>query len=514
MRKRVFAALLLGVVLCCGTAMAKDELVIGGGDNALAGKFDPTTGYGVWNYDMFHCHLLKVGKDNLLELDLAVNEKVSPDGLSYVYEIRKDAKFPDGHPLTAEDVVFTFETTKGKASAADLTMLEGVKALDAHTVEFTLNKPWSIFPHIVTYVGIVPKHAYAEGYGDRPLGSGAWRIVDFQMGQQMILEPNEHYYGPKSPFKRVTILHFDEDTALAAARSGQLDFVNVTSDFAQSEVKGMKLLTLDVLGAMAVNLPVIPEREGPEGEKVGNNVTCDPAVRKALNIGIDRKLLVEQALNGMGRPAYSIGGEDLPWTAHAVFEDGRVEEANKILDEAGWKLGSDGVRVKDGVRAELTVTGRSNDLARYNTVVALAENVKALGIRIIAKSAPWAEARKARATPTCWVIGYPSPADFYLYYHSSQINKGVIGNPPSYSNQKVDELIDQALKATDRAESNKRWQEAEAIAAEDVPFLYISCNSDNYFVREGLQIPPLGKVPHRSQGYAGLENLNLWSWAE
>ena len=106
MKKTVFAALSLAMALLCGTALAKDEIVVSGGDNAVAGKFDPVRGYGVWGPDIFHCHLLKPGKDNLLEKDLATDEKVSEDGLRYTYEIREDAKFADGHPLTAEDVVF------------------------------------------------------------------------------------------------------------------------------------------------------------------------------------------------------------------------------------------------------------------------------------------------------------------------------------------------------------------------------------------------------------------------
>ena len=512
MKKSIFAALLVSLALC-GCAAAKDEIVISTGVNMTAGKFDPTTGHGVWGPDIFHCHLVKVGAENKLTLDLAVSEKISEDGRVYTYEIRKDAKFADGVPLTAKDVVFTFETAKSKASAADLSAMESVKALDDYTVEFRLNKTWSLFPYVVSFVGIVPAHAYKEGYGDNPLCSGAWKIVDFQKGQQLILAPNEYYYGPKSPFKRVTILKIDEDAALAAAQSGHLDFVYVESEYAHTPVKGMKLMAIDVLGALAVNLPVIPEATLADGSKVGNNVTCDPAVRKALNIGINRAELVERALNGMGTPAYSIGNDTLPWTARLTFEDNRVEEAKKLLDDAGWKVGPDGVRVKEGVRAEFTVTGRSNDMARYNTVVALADNVKALGIRINAKSAPWAEARKARATPTCWIIGAPSPSDFYLYYHSAQVNKGVIGNPPSFSNAKVDELIDKALAATDRAVSDTCWQEAEALAAESVPFLYISRPQNCYLVREGLVIPPLDKVPVKNQGLSIMESLNLWSWA-
>lgn len=512
MKKSFFAALALAAVFC-GTAMAKDELVISTGVNMVAGKFDPVLGLGVWGPDILHCHLLKPGKDNLLEKDLAVSEKISSDGLRYTYEIRRDAKFADGTPLTARDIVFTYEKTKASASATDLTVMESAKALDDFTVEFTLREPSSLFPHSLCFVGIVPAHAYHEEYGSRPVCSGAWRVVDFQKDQQLILEPNPYYYGKKSPFRRITILKIDEDAALAAAQSGQLDLVLINSEYAHTAVEGMDLLSIDVLGTLAVNLPVIPEGTAPDGSRTGNNVTCDPAIRKALNIGINRRQLVERALNGMGTPACSIGGGTLPWAAHIDFKDNRVEEAKKLLEDAGWKdTNGDGIREKNGLKAEFTITGRSNDLDRYNTVVALADNAKALGIRIIAKSAPWVECRKARAVPTCWSLGAPSPTDFRLYYHSSNINKAVINNPASYSNPEVDAFIDQAMSATDQSAANVFWRKAEIRAAEDVPILYISRPQNNYLVRKGLRIPPLNKIPVRNQGLTVIENMNEWSW--
>ena len=116
--KKVTAGLLLGTLLVAGCgggdkkpaakpdtkAPAKDEIVITVGNNLVAGKFDPTIGYGVWNADIFHAHLFKIGKDNALVQDLAVKETISQDGKVYTYEIRKDAKFADGKPLTAKDM--------------------------------------------------------------------------------------------------------------------------------------------------------------------------------------------------------------------------------------------------------------------------------------------------------------------------------------------------------------------------------------------------------------------------
>lgn len=287
--------------------------------------------------------------------------------------------------------------------------------------------------------------------------------------------------------------------------------VLVDSEFAKTKVEGMNLFEMKAIDAFVINLPTITEKE-EEGKIVGNNVTSDLAIRKALEIGIDRQQIISHALSGMGDVAFG-ASKALPWSNGVVFTDNRVDEAKKILEEAGWiDTDGDGIREKNGVKAEFIVTGRSNDQARYNTVVALAEDAKKLGIYIIPKSAPWSECRLARGTPTCWVFGQPNPIEFYRYYDSSQIGKGVIGNSASYQNSLVDENIEKALRAISQEEANRYWQEGQKIDQEDVPYLWITHPYVAYFVRDGLIIPPLNKVPTRGQGISIVENMNEWSW--
>ncbi len=518
MRKILLFSMLIITILLAGCAAkdekkaAKDEITISAGVNLVAGAFDPTAGYGVWAPDIFHSHLLQVKEKNQLANDLATAYEISPDGLTYTFKIRNDAKFSDGHPLTSADVVFTFETTKSKASAADLTMLNSVEALDDSTVVFRLKYPWSTFLFNLSEVGIVPKHAYNKNYGDQPIGSGAWKVMEFVKDQKLILVPNEHYYGIKPKLKKVTILKLDEDAALAAAKSGKLDVVLVESEFAKTEVAGMKLYKMPAMDAFTVNLPTVPEMTDANGKKVGNNVTSDLAIRKALNMGINREGIIQNALSGLGTAAYGAAPE-LVWSNGDSFKDNQVEEAKKILEAAGWQdTDGDGVREKNGVKAEIVITGRSNDQARYNTVVALAEDAKKLGIRIVPKSAPWAECREARNIPTCWVFGQPNPIEFYRYYDSSQIGKAVIGNPSSYTNAAVDGVIKKALTATKPDEINGYWQEGQTLAQPDVPYLWITRPDVTYLVKEGLEIASLNKLPTRGQGISIVENMNEWTW--
>lgn len=517
-KAKIILPIIIGTILvggCTGDKnadlKAKKEITISAGYNIVAGKFDPTIGYGVWAPDIFHSHILTVGKNNELINDLATESTISPDGLTYTYRIRKDAKFSDGKPLTAKDIVFTFEKTKDQASAADMTMLDKVEAKDDYTVVFSLKKPWSTFPYSLTETGIVPQHAYTAAYGDHPIGSGPWKVLELKKNQQLILVPNEHYYGKKPNFEKVTILRLDEDAALAAAKSGKLDLVYVNGEAAQNTVKGMKILALPTIDSFAINLPTITERT-VDGEKVGNNITSDIAIRKALNIGIDRKKIIENSISGKGVPAFGTS-PDVPWSSNTRFEDNKVAEAKKILEEAGWKdTDGDGIRDKNGLKAQFTVTGRSNDLDRYNTVVALSQNAKELGIDIVPKSEAWSQARKARAIPTCWAFVDLNPINFYRNYHSSQIGKQTIGNPASYSNTEVDREIELAIASVDNKTAQEHWKKAQKLAEQDVPFLTISSPQLVYFVKEGLNIPDLGKLPVRGQGLSILENMNEWSF--
>ena len=494
----------------------KDELVIYIGQGMTSGGYDPCTGYGMYGYGIFHSTLLKFNAKIEAEPDLAVDYKVSSDGLKYTYTLRDDVKFSDGTPVTAQDVAFTYLTAKNSGSSVDLTMLEKATALNNTTVEFTLNKPFSTFASTTALLGIVPEHAYGENYGDNPIGSGPFKVAQLDKEQQLIVVPNEYYYGEKSHFKKITILNLDEETALANARSGQLDVVMVNPEYSKETVPGMHLVSLPTVDNRGFNLPTIAETTLTDGKVIGNNVTADLAIRKALNIGIDRKAIIENALNGVGVPAY--GRVDaLPWfNTDTPFADNRVEEARQILENAGWKdTDGDGIREKNGVKAEFTITGRTDDLQRYNLAVALSQNAKPLGINLKAESLDWAKCKEiSRTTPTCFGSGDYNPIDLYNAYYSGMMNTG-INNPSSYKNKTVDGYIEKALAATSIDEAIEYWKKAQwdgttGINA-DYPFLWIVNIDHTYFVRDKLNLGNQLIHPH-GHGVPVIANLNEWHW--
>ena len=248
---------------------------------------------------------LKIGKD------LATDYSVSEDGLTWTVSIRDDVKFTDGEPLTASDVAFTYNLCVENSSVNDFTMLKEAVAVDDTTVEFHMNTPFSIWPYTMAIVGIIPEHAYDENYGQNPIGSGRYIMKQWDKGQQVIFEANPDYYGDEVKMKKVTVLFMDEDAALAAAMAGQVDVAHTAASYADQVIDGYGLLQVASVDNRGINLPVGPVEER-DGLTVGNEVTADIAVRRAINIGIDREEMITNVLGGYGTPAYSVC-DKMPW---------------------------------------------------------------------------------------------------------------------------------------------------------------------------------------------------------
>ena len=520
----VFLAAMLGAALVPafaaakkdGSSGAKDSLVISVGGQT-GGNYDPCKGYGNSGYGIFHTALLKINVNVQIEPDLATEYSISPDGLVYTYTVRGDVKFSDGKPLTPQDVVFTYRKAK-ELGSVDLSMLKSVEAAEGGKVRFTLNKVWSPFVRRTALLGIVPEHAWNDGdYARNPIGTGPFKVKQVDVGQQLIVEPNPYFYGAKSPFKQITFLSIDEQAALASAKSGRLDVVMVNPEYAKEAVNGMHLVTLKTSDNRGFNLPTISETKNAAGAVVGNNVTSDPAVRRALNIGISRQRIINNALNGIGTASW-VRFEGLPWANETPpLRDGQVEEAKGILEAAGWKdTDGDGIREKNGVRCEFRITGRTDDLQRYNLAVALAENAKPLGIRIIAESMGWTDAQKiARAVPTCIGTGDYSFIDVYNAFSST--NAGIdtvsLSNSGMYSNTTVDRYLDAMLAAKSEAEAielaKKAQYDGKTGANVDFPYLWLVNIDHTYFVRDGLSVGTQRIHPH-GHGSPIIQNLNEW----
>ncbi|HJA94059.1 MAG TPA: ABC transporter substrate-binding protein [Candidatus Eisenbergiella merdipullorum] len=479
--------------------------------------FDPVYGWGAGEHvhePLIQSTLTTTTTDLQIGLDLAVDYSVSEDGLLWTVVIRDDVYFTDGEKLTASDVAFTYNLCAANSSVNDFTMLERAEAVDDVTVEFHMNRPFSIWPYTMAVVGIVPEHAYDENYGSEPIGSGRYILRQWDRGQQVILEANPDYYGGEVKMKRVTVLFMEEDAALAAAMAGQVDVAHTAASYADQLVEGYGLLRVESVDNRGINLPAVSSHE-EDGVTVGNNVTSDIAIRRAVNIGIDREEMIENVLNGYGTPAYSVC-DKLPW----YNEDSRVEydfqEAVRILEEAGWVEGSDGIREKNGVRAAFTVMYQPDDSVRQALAADLANQCARLGIEVELQGAGWDVAyTNALSQPLMWGWGAHTPMELYNIYHTAPGSGSAQYSP--YSNETVDAYMDQALAADSLEEAYGLWQKAQwdgstgVTQQGDIPWVWL-CNVDHlYYVRDGLQIAEQKIHPH-GHGWSLVNNVDQWEW--
>ena len=139
------------------TKERKDELILAIGGELETG-FDPTIGWGQTARPIFQSTLLKYDKDFNIENDAATDYQISDDGLKWTVKLRDDIQFSDGKPLTADDVVFTFQTAKNSASVVDLTNLKGDRKIDSHNIQFILIKRKYTFNHHLINKGNIPKN--------------------------------------------------------------------------------------------------------------------------------------------------------------------------------------------------------------------------------------------------------------------------------------------------------------------------------------------------------------------
>lgn len=479
--------------------------------------FDPAYGWGAGEHvhePLIQSTLTVTTTDLKIDKDLATDYSASEDGMTWTVKIRDDVKFTDGEKLTAKDVAFTYNNVKEKSSVNDFTMLKEAVAVDDTTVEFHMEKPFSIWPYTMAIVGIVPEHAYDENYGQHPIGSGRYIMKQWDKGQQVIFEANPDYYGEAPKIKKLTVLFMEEEAALAAAQAGQVDVAHTAASYADQQIGGYNLLSVASVDNRGFNLPATKSEE-KDGITYGSDVTSDIAVRKAINIGIDRDEMIQNVLNGYGTPAYSVC-DKMPWynaDAQVTYD---LEGAKKILDDAGWKEGSDGIREKDGVRAAFTLMYSTGDSVRQALAEDTKNQLKELGMDITTEGVGWDVAYdRAQSDPLVWGWGAHTPMELYNIYHSMP-DTGLAQYSP-YANEKVDQYMDEALEASNLEDSYELWQKAQWDGTDgitqdgDIPWIWL-CNVDHlYFVRDGLTVADQKIHPH-GHGWSIVNNVDQWSW--
>lgn len=489
-------------------------------ENEPEGGFDPCIGWGHGITPLIQSTLVEYTQDMQFQNDLAQDYSVGEDGIVWTFTLREDAAFTDGQPVTAGDVAFTFKTAKASQSSLDLTNLVSCVATGDYVVEFTLLQPDSTFLNTVATMGIVPEHAYGPDYASNPIGSGPWTFVQWNKGEQLILEANPSYYGKIPAIGRAVILFMDEDAAFAAAQAGAVDVALTSATHATQTIPGMALEAVSTLDNRGLTLPVEPDtgRVTESSHPYGNNVTSSPAIRQALAYGIDRERIAADAVNGFATPAYS-ENDGMPWNNPEVRLATDVDKAKQLLADDGWvDTDGDGIVEKDGIAAEFRCIYPSGDSVRQAIAMAAAAQAKELGIRILVEGVSWDEISGgmfANAVLMGW--GSSTPYTSYLLYHSDNRLRDDYYNPEGLNSPAIDAYLDAALHATDADAAYAQWQKAQwdgvtgTAMQGECPWVWLVNIQHLYFVREGLTIGDQQLHAHGAS-WTLLQNLRDWQW--
>lgn len=486
-----------------------------------AAGFDPLVSWGCGEHvhePLIQSTLITTNEDLEFASDLATEYLCSADGLVWTFTIRDDVVFSDGEPLTARDVAFTVNgIIESPASEADLSMVDRAVAVSDTVVELHLNKPYNALLYTLAVLGIVPEHAYGDGYGSHPIGSGRYVLEQWDKGQQVIFSVNPSYYGEKPSMERVVVVFMDEDAVLAAVRKGEVDIAYTYATHAHQAFDGYGLAAYRTVDSRGVSLPVLPAGgtkvvDGDIAYETGNDVTCDIAVRRAVNCGLDRHSMIERVLDGYGRVAYSVG-DGMPWSSADMEVAFDRAEAARLLDEAGWVKGDDGVRTRKGVRAAFEIWYSSDDSVRQAIANEFANQMVELGLEVTPRGGSWDEIYPRQfSQPVLWGWGSNSPVEVYELNYSTGW-----GNYSCYASEATDAYLDQALAQTDVAASYDFWKKAmwdgtEGVAPQGAATWTWIANVDHlYFKRDGLDVAHQKPHPH-GHGWSLVNNVDAWSW--
>lgn len=449
--------------------------------------------------------------------DLATSYECSDDGMEWTFVIRDDVKFTDGEPLTAEDVAFTINGIKDSAaSQADLTMVNEAVAVDDTTVVIKMAKPFNALLYTLAVVGIVPAHAHDENYGSNPIGSGRYMLEQWDRGQQVILRANPDYYGDAPLMERVVVLFVEEDASLAAAQAGQADVAYTSATLAAGVPQGYTLLNCASVDSRGISLPVVEpggtiEHQGAE-YPTGNAVTCDLALRRAINYAVDRQAVADHVLNGYGRVAYSVS-DGMPWSSDDMKCERDVEAAQEMLADAGWVMGDDGVLAKGDVRAEFDLYYAAGDSVRQAIANEFASQMEEIGIKANVIGDSWDVLYQHQFSDSIvWGWGSNSPIEVYNLNYSDGS-----GNYACLDNASVDYYLDEALAQPRVEDSYDYWKSAQwdgetGFAPQgDASWVWFVNVDHLYFMRDGLTVAEQKPHPH-GHGWSLANNVDRWSW--
>ena len=447
---------------------------------------------------------LEYDKDFNIVKCAAEEWEVLEGGLFMRFRLKEGLVWQDGHPLTADDVTFTYKLmTDPKtptAYAADFLNVKEYRQTGPLSFEVRYDAPYA--RAAITWMHpILPRHILeheniaSTRYARNPVGAGPFKLKSWEPGSRIVLEANDRYFKGR-PYLDEIIYRIipDSTTMFLEARAGKLDFTGLSPQQYLRQTSGewwdknWRKYKYLAFGYTYLGL----NQKSPFFK--------DKKVRQALSFAIDREGIIKGALLGMGEPAF---GPYKPgtWVYNTALKayDYDPERARRLLAEAGWTPGKDGILEKDGLPFEFTILVNQGNNERIKVAVILQQMFRAVGVKVAIRTVEWAaflkefvDTRKFDALILAWNI--LDDPDIYDVWHSSAIAGNGL-NFVGFSNEEVDRLLEKGRTSADRQVRKAVYDRFQEILHEEQPYLFLYVPYSLPMVQarfQGIQPAPAG----------------------
>jgi peptide/nickel transport system substrate-binding protein len=460
--------------------------------------------------------------DLATEVPSLANGGIAKDGKTLTYHLARNASWSDGVPLTSRDVIFTFRQimngANNTATRVGYDRVTSIDAPDAHTVRVHFAKPYPPALYLfkdLNQGAIVPEHLLGHladlnhaPFNSKPVGSGPYILRAWEHGSRMIFDANPHYFrgAPKIPHVEITFVP-DQNTLLNQMRAHDLDVY-------------LNLPLQQYREASSIDGLALAQNSTLHWEHLAYNVKHPPLddriVRLALCYAIDEPSIYAKIYHGLGRLAPVHFNPDFGWgdptLKHYPYD---IAKANAMLDAAGWKRGTNGVRRRGNVALEFSLSTVAGVKNREAIEVLLQAAWRSIGADVTVKNYPAATlfapaaaggmlyGGKTDATIFTWQNNNPDPDDETYISPNQFPPKGQ--NVAFYANDRVRELEEEGLRTYDANARRPAYAEISRILYRDVPeYVFdwlpeiVAYNSDVH----GVTAVPVG---------SDLWNISTWT---
>lgn len=427
--------------------------------------------------------LIKYDKDVQLVGDLAESFEGSDDCRRVVFKLRENVTWHDGKPFTADDVIFTYQKmidpNVATPYSGDFQRIETIRAVDPHTIEVVYREPFA--PGLSSWgMGILPKHLLENEdlntteFNRNPIGTGPYKMKEWVTGQKIVLSAYDGYFEGKPKIEEYVYRVIpDSATMFLELQAGGVDLMGLTptqyqrqtdTDFFKKYFDKYRYPTF-AYTYMGYNL------SDPKFK--------DRRVRRAIDLAIDRKAIIDGVLLGLGRPANQpVPPESWAYNSEIPVPNHDPEGAKRILAEAGWNdSDGDGTLDREGTPFSFVLMTNQGNAERAKIAEIIQQSLSKVGIKVEIRVVEWQaflhqfiNKRRFEAIVLGWSLS--RDPDGYDIWHSSKTKEGEF-NFIGFNNPEADRLLEAGRISCDQDRRTEIYRRLHELIADETPYSFL-----------------------------------------